>query len=379
MTEPVPATLREASLADCEPVLELVQGSGLSVSTRPETARASWEGLWLRNPVRELERPLPPLGWVLEAEGRVVGFFGSVPIRYQLGERTLVAGVGTRWAVEKPFRRQTGDLAAAYFEQPAVDLLLGTSGIPASGRLYLRNGGAALPLPSYDRVLLLVLDSVGFARAALRQKRLPAPLAAIGGSALGPALRAAIALGRARPRRMRTGLEPESIRLDQVGDEFDDLWRRRLAEAPRFYAWRTAADLRWHFDARGEPRRVTVLRCRRHGRLAGYLVWDREDVERLGLVRARIVDLFVEADDPDVVDALLAAAYETAREQGCHALEWRGFSRALRERAERCRPLSRTLTPISFCYKARSPELRDALAQEDTWYPCLYDGDGSLG
>jgi hypothetical protein len=379
LVDPSEATLREATLDDSEPVLELVQQFGLNRGKHREDARAIWEGLWLRNPVRLLQRPVPPLGWVFEAEGRLVGYFGSVPIRYQLGDRTLVAGVGTSWAVEKPFRKRTGDLVQAYFEQPGVDLLLGTSGIPASGKIYLRNGGAALPVPSYDRVMIFVLASAPFARAVLRQKGVAARWARAAGTAAAPGVAVSVALGRRRPGRPRAGLEPEAIRVEQIADEFDDLWQRKLAEAPRFYAWRSAEDLRWHFEERGRARSVTVLRCRRGGRLVGYLVWEREDVERLGLVRARIADLFVEGDDAEVIDALLAAGWETAREQGCHILEWQGFPAALRARAERRRPFSRTLTPISFCFKARSAELSAALGREEAWYPSLYDGDGSLG
>ena len=379
MVEPVHAKIREATLEDCEPVLRLIQGFGLSTHSSPEAVRASWDGLWLRNPARGLGRPLPPLGWILEAQDRVVGFFGSLPIRYQFGDQTLIAGVGTRWAVEKPFRGQTGDLASAYFEQPGVDLLLGTSGIPASGRLYLGNGGAALPVPDYDRVPFWVLASGAFARAALRQKGLSAPLAAAGATLLGPGIAALAALGRKGPRRTRMGLDPEAIRLEEVGDEFDDLWRRKLAEGPRLYAWRTGEDIRWHFEERDHPRSLTLLRCRHAGRLAGYLVWEREDVERYGLARARIADLFVEHDAPEVLEALLAAAHETARAQGCHVLELQGFSQVLPSQVGLGRSLSRTLTPISFCYKARTPELQMALSHADAWYPSLFDGDGSLG
>jgi len=111
----------------------------------------------------------------------------------------------------------------------------------------------------------------------------------------------------------------------------------------------------------------------------GYLVWEREDVERYGLARARIADLFVENDAPEVLEALLAAAHETARTQSCHVLELQGFSQVLPCEVGLGRSFSRTLTPISFCYKARTPELQMALAHADAWYPSLFDGDGSLG
>jgi hypothetical protein len=145
------ARVREATFSDCERVVALQRRLGLGVKTDPETAHRKWEGLWKTNPALTMSRAMPPLGWLLEADDELVGFFGSIPIRYQYGDRTLLAGLGTGWAVEKPFRTQTNDLAEAYFRQREVDLLLGTSGIPASGRIYLRFSSSGMPQPNYDR------------------------------------------------------------------------------------------------------------------------------------------------------------------------------------------------------------------------------------
>lgn len=43
MVDPSAATLREATLADCEPVLGLVQQFGLSEGKSLEDAKAGWE------------------------------------------------------------------------------------------------------------------------------------------------------------------------------------------------------------------------------------------------------------------------------------------------------------------------------------------------
>ncbi|MDH3625246.1 MAG: hypothetical protein OES69_13985 [Myxococcales bacterium] len=379
MTESKEAVLRIANLSDGQRVTLLLKSLGLKIATEPEAVRRRWEGLWKNNPALAMDRPSPPLGWVLEADEEIVGFFGSIPIRYRFGDRELLVGVGTAWAVLKPFRRQTGELSGAYFDQTEVDLLMGTTGIPASGRIYLSNSGSALPHPDWDRVPHWVLDETAFMRAALRKGKVPSGVASVGAAVLSPFLSAAVAVGRRRPGRLHAGIEPESIAIENVGDEFDDLWRRKLAEGHRLYAGRASEDIRWHFEPRDGARAVTMLCGRRDGRLEGYLVWERKENYLIsGLTGARIVDMLVASNDERVIDALVAAAYESAREQGCHVLEMKGFPREIRSQVEGSRVFSKKLTPNSFCFRAQSSELHSALQHEDTWYPTLYDGDGSL-
>jgi hypothetical protein len=212
-------------------------------------------------------------------------------------------------------------------------------------------------------------------RAALAKMNMPRRVAAAGATALSPLLAAALALGGRRPGRLRAGIEPEAFAIEDIGDEFDDLWRRKLDEGRRLYAYRMGEDLRWHLQSREKPRTITVLRCRRDGRLDGYLVWERRGND---LIVAGIVDLLVASNDAGVIDALLAAAYETAREQGCHLLALVGFPREVRARAEPRRLYSRMLSPNSFCYKARSGELHSALLDGSAWYATSYDHDTTL-
>ena len=83
-------------------------------------------------------------------------------------------------------------------------------------------------------------------------------------------------------------------------------------------------------------------------------------------------------DDGSVVDALLAAGYQWAREHGCHVLELMGLPSSIRSVAERSRPFSRTLPTYPFFYKAPTRELQGALQGENAWYPSIYDGDTCL-
>jgi hypothetical protein len=379
MTELAPTTLREAVFDDGVEVYGLLKRLGLGVPSDPVEVHRTWARFWRDNPALSADRPAPPIGWVLESERRVVGFFGSIPLRYQIGDRPLIVGCASQWGVEKPFRKSTDQLATAYFAQPNVDLLMVTTAIRATGRIFERHGATLMPQRDYDRVLYWVLGARGFLAAALRKKEVRPELAAVGGLALSPLLAGVVALQRRHPGRASVGIEPDTVSLSGVGDEFDELWQTKLAERPRLLAARSASDLRWHFAPAEEKGKLILVRCRRGGRLAGYLALQREEIPSLGLVRAKIADLLVAGDDPVIIDALLHAAVEISRERGCHVLELIGMTRAIRAQAERYRPFSRAFPCSPFHYKATSPELGGQLAREDDWYPSLYDGDNCIG
>ena len=46
----------------------------------------------------------PPMGWVLEAEGKAVGYLGNISLLYRYGDRTLTAVAGRGFAVDPAYR-----------------------------------------------------------------------------------------------------------------------------------------------------------------------------------------------------------------------------------------------------------------------------------
>ena len=370
------AHVRQADLEDCVRANAVLAEFGMGASRVPERVPVWWDWIWTRNPARMPGRHHPPPGWVLEVDGEIRGFFGNIPTRFRWGDDVLVGSIASHWAVLAPYREHTRKLRDAWFGQTEPELLMVSTGVAATGRIFLRHGAASMPDESYDDVLYWVLDPSRFLRSALKKKRVPAGIAAPAGSLLGPVLDVATRLAGRRPGAHRAGLEPEEIRLDQIGDEFDDLFERRVAMERRLFASRRAEDLRWHFEPR--PEAVSVLVVRRSGQLAGYLLMLEEQVPDVDLCRLKVVDWLVQDDDAEILDALLAAAWERGRERGGHVLEVVGFPERLRRRALSARPFRRRYPVHPYFYKARESDLHRALADPRHWYPCLFDGDGCL-
>jgi hypothetical protein len=366
--------IREATLDDVVPAMELLYTLGLAGPREPQAIRDKWQRLWVTNPACLLSRPRLPIGWVMEAEGRCVGFFGNIPRRYRFGERTLLVAVASMWGVEKPFRTHTHEMSAAYAGQTGADLFLVTTAIKPTARIFLAMGGAAAPQRDYDTAVFWVLDSARFLSAAFRKKGVASAIGRTAGYGLAPIL----AMVKRRPGRLVAGLEPERVALSDVGEDFDELWQRKNAEQPRLYGYRTALDIRWQFEPHEKHGQLRIIRCSRGRRLEGYAVLVCDESSDTALRRMRIVDLLVSRDDELVIDALLAAAHEAALEAGCHVLEAVGLPESIRASLRRFGPFTRRFESNPLYYKACTPDLVAALSTEDAWYMSWYDGDSTL-
>ena len=252
MTEPSPSmkgTLRDAVLDDCIEASKLLVRLGLTMPEDDDAVRAYFENLWVTNPAIQAAKTKPALGWVLEDAGEMVGFFGNVPLLYEFGGKPVIVSVASLWGVDENYRSETPRLADAYFSQTDADVLLVTTAIKPTRRIFERHGGLAVPQPDLDQVLYWVIDGPGFARAGLRKKGVGGISAFLGGTLAGIGLNARLRLGGRRPFAALDGISiirPDAI--GEIGDGFEDLWRKKTKEYPgRPLASRTASALTWPF------------------------------------------------------------------------------------------------------------------------------------
>lgn len=366
------STLREATFEDGAAATELLARLGLVMPSTEADVQALWRRLWKTNPAFEASpRPLS-LGWVLEDEGRMVGFFGNIPMLYFMGHHAAIAADAALWGVEQSHRKDSGRLAQAYFDQSGVDMLFVTTGIGPTGRIFERHGAQRLPQPGFGKVWYWVADGPGFAAAALRKRGAGERLAALSGKLGGPLLNAGIRIGGRRPKAPLLSIERTP--LDRIGPDFDRLWEQKLSETPRFMACRDARSIRWHFETND-----TFLLTHTSGaELLGYMALIRADSHAVGLRRYKIADVLIAEDDGDIFDSLLGAAFEATVEAGAHVLELIGLPEVFRRRARTARPFVRAVETWPFYYKCVGTTLSKCLEDPEAWYATPFDGDTKL-
>lgn len=368
-----PATIREASFSDFSAVAALKQRWGLVADSFE-----NWERLWRRNPARLPAGCERPIGWVLEANGLVVGYIGSIPLQYRYGARTLTAVSSHGLVVEPPYRSATISLVAAFTRQKSVDLFLTTTAIPAVGRIAKAFRFDVLPQADYDTVLFCVLKPHTFALEMMKKLQLKPRVAGMGVAAASVAITMDKLLRRRRPNQHSRGLTVNDIGVHEIEEaEFQSLWNEKVSADPRLFADRTPAALRWHFEIPGDRGRTRVFCCRKNGELVGYAV-VRHDRQPNDLQKSLVADILVKQDTPEVLRALLTAAYDDARGSGSYILEVLGFPANIRREFLHWNPYLRKYPASPFYYKATDPALHKALSDGKAWYPTPFDGDTTL-
>lgn len=368
-----PARLRDAQFSDFEAVRELKRQWDLI----PDPVE-NWERLWRHNPALTQMQSERPIGWVLEAEGRVVGYLGNISLLYRYGDRTLTAVTGHGFVVEPSYRAAGLSLIAAFFRQKSVDLCLTTTAIEAVGKIARAFKSASLPQVDYETVLFWVLRPSPFAQAVVRKLNLKPSLWRIGRMLVSVAIRTDKILRRRWPKKSSTHFAVSEISVSEIGDDFQALWIAKLNEGPRLFADRSPAVLKWHFEIPGDTGSTRVLCCHASGELLGYAV-IRDDVSQAGSLRRTIVaDMLVKQDDPEILRVLFVAAYDHAKHAGSDILEVLGFPPNIRQVFCQGNPYSRKYPACPFYYKAADPVLHKTLSDDTAWYATPFDGDTTL-
>jgi len=368
------AKLREVTFSDFDGVMELRQRVGWAPDSRD-----NWKRVWQQNPALRLMKSDPPMGWVLEAEGQIVGYLGNVSLIYQYSGRTLTAATGSGFAVLPAYRSLSVSLVAAFYRQKNIDLYLTTTAVEAVGKIARAFKSAPLPQAEYDSMLFWVLQPAPFAHVLMKKLGLKPSLSRIGGALASLAVRADSFWHRRWPSRKSARLVVEDIGVNEIGDDFQSLWAQKVMESPRLLADRSPETLRWHFTVPGDTGSVRVLCCYDQGELLGYaVVRHGAPTSSNGLRRSMIADMLAKKDNPAVLTSLWYAAYEQSKQAGSHVFEVLGFPTNIREVSSRWQPYLRKYPALPFYYKAADPTLHNKLSDGMVWYASPFDGDTSL-
>jgi hypothetical protein len=366
-------TLRNARLSDFQSIAELKGRYGIVVDP-PD----NWNRLWWSNPAIARMTSEPAIGWVLESQGRIVGYLGNIHLTYWYGCKPLDAAVGSGLVVEPSYRIFAMRLVKAFFEQKGVDLYLGTTVIEPVLKMSQCFGADLLPQIGCDLVYFWILRPYQFAESITKKVQLSEPFAHLSRLVLPFALRADRILRKRKPTGFSRRFLVTEKNIGEVGEELEAFWVEKRGERTRILADRSVRTLRWHFEIPGFQGTVRVIYCYGAEKLLGYAVVRTNSRDKAGLRRTKVADILASRDDPDVLRALVVAAYARAARDGSDLLEIGCAPVEVQVAIAGWKPYVRSLPSPQFFYKAADQQVHQALALGSAWYASAYDGDTTL-
>ena len=262
-----------------------------------------------------------PRGWILRDDGRITGFFGSIPLRVQLGGRPATAFGATSWRVLPEYRGKSINLKLRQLAAHKEDVHFATTPreeiVPLLERLGYRQirRGEGSEFQSQ-----IILDFEEFLRSRYRDLAVKKPIAKLGA----PFLDAFQAL---RVRGLRDSGRADVREIARADQTFDELWQRTRARFANTNV-RTAEQVNWYCFAK-QPAEKKLFAFFEGGELLGYMILlvKADDDRRL----MECVDVWIDpaAGEERVLAGLVAKVAESARDGAFERVLFPHFDSAL--------------------------------------------------
>lgn len=334
----------------------------------PGLSRERWLSIWEDYPYRKEFEDIPR-GFVLEADGSIVGSISSVWAKYALGDRELRVVIAGNAAVDAAHRSASIRLFGQQLLQPGIDLYINGSASETASKLMETLKLSRVPQPRNDICLLWPTRGSSVARAGLERRGVP----------LAGALAWPVGAGLHFYTRLKLHFPAHELypvqSTDSFSGEFDLFWQVLRSGATQLIGFRDSATLRWRYSRLVSAGGATILTVRRTGEFAGYAVVVRGQHPSMRIAACSIHDLQCVDSDPALVTSLLAASWRYARDLSVDLLEWSGFSGSKRAIAEKAAALTYRLDVWQAFYYARDRGLRKELEAENRWEFSSYDSD----
>lgn len=364
--------LRDATFDDYAGVAELQRRNRLL----PIKTEEQWRHLWIDNPAYVESKGRAPIGWVLEVpEHRIVGYIGTIPLRYEMGWRSIIAAAGHSWVVDHGFRSVAPLLVDQFLSQDRVDLFIMATVNEEAAQCLSTFATRRVPAGVWNRASFWITNFQGFTAAWLRRRRV------LGAGVISRfASVAGIPRLGVHKRRLRRSAEDVRVHFcDRIDERFDVFWTELKRRYPTLLLGvRSAEELQWHFGPAIKANQAWILTAGNNGRLAAYGIFYRHDSKAYGLTRMRMVDFQSLNGNCAPIPPILACAFDRCVQEGIDMLEVIGLAPAKRAVVDGLAPFRRSLPAWLFHYRVRNDELDRVLLNPSAWDASQYDGDASL-
>jgi hypothetical protein len=360
--------MRSASFDDYPRLAALSYRNGRRFLSEQE-----WRHRYLSNPAYLSLGNDWPIGWVLESAGEIVGFMANVPFVYHFMGRSLVAGVGNSWVVDRSFRSYAALFADYFLNQKTADICLGTTSNAEASQVLSTFGASRIPFGHWDRIGIWITNYAEFASAWMTRRGIPL--------ALSRAIALPVSMNDVVHRlasRIGVGDDVLVTSLMEFDERFDFFWEQLKEENPGVLLLdRSSRALEWHFRSAIDQGQLWIETVSKDSRLVAYGIFRRYKDFRSGASRVVFVDFQALRGHRHQLTNILSRALKRGRTERLASLHVIGLCLGKTRLAEEA-PYIYKRDAWSFLFKARDEKLAQLLTDPAHWAPSSLDGDTSL-
>lgn len=316
-------------------------------------------------------------GLVLEEKNRIVGFIGTIPVKYKFQNNDYYAVTASAFAVLPEFRNLSLKLVSSYLNNKSnIDIFINSTAVDTAEPIFKIFKFDRIPQKEYSTALFLVFNERGFIESFLRKKKFSKIVSKIFSVLISPFFYIYQFINGTH--FFTKTYKVKEISINEYSENFDALWEYKTLNQPNvMYGYRNSDFLTWHFSKLSNND-YNIFGYFNNNKLDGYLIVKNQDEKKIGLKRLRIVDIFVKDDSNNIIDNLLYFALKFSKDNNYHIIEMIGFPVFIRKRFKKLNPFSRLLPSWPFLFRAENEILKEKLQYEDFWYASPFDGDASF-
>lgn len=369
-----PYTVRKATRDDAVPISDLLHRLGLTPPAKDEQEkiRVLWDWLWEDNPYYTYFDEEKLYGWVMEDQGRIVGYFGCIPRVYHLDGEAIRVAVGTRWGVEKPYRTHTYLLSDAFYANNPIDLKITTTAIKPSARIFEKYGGIRMPIERLGTIFMVPLDPAVLIDYAVhngpRWKYLLGKLAAFPFRLINP-------VGWLQ-RQITADPNFQNVSLESLGADHAAFWAKYLAATKGLIGTRDPELVKWYYKGSADRNPVKCFVYREGSEVTGLAVLSDEPAKGYDrLKRYKVVDLITL--NPALHRRMVRQLIRRSRLDGAHILEFHLLG-MVDPKVLPFYTITRKPSQFPAYYQCTDADLLERLKPSEQWHVSPFDADTCL-
>ena len=357
--------LKKVSIKDYKKIKELFKRNDMDIISLER-----WLYLWKKNPFIKKNKNWSK-GWALKEKNKIVGHFGSIPMKYFINTKPYISAVLCNWVVDKKYRSNSIVLLRKFFAQPKADFFLNTT--PTDKAAVIMNAFKAkqVPIKNLNYSFFIILNLKNTLKYLFKERFLPFKefIIKIVSCILFYGLKKRINFWEKK-------FSDKNIeRCKKVDARFDYFWKNAKQKNKKTLMFcRNKNWLKWHLDYFLKNNRAWIFINKKNNKINGYAICI-ENKKKNSFKRAYLIDLISLDKKDEISTNLIGACIKEAKKRNCDIFEFRGFNKDKVAKMKLFKPFQKKLTLNPFYYKSNNYKLDKILDNKNYWSPSYIDGD----